>query len=290
MNTAVEAVEEVPVDPAAPKFEAYSRMDISSEDYHTDRKFVSSSGLKEMLRSPAHFRQHLDGERVEKNCYKVGTAIHCALLEPDRFKLEYITSPEYNRRTKEGREEEALFLKQAADSGKFVVTEADLEMIYGICENVDKHRDATALLKAGISEKSFYWQDPKTGILCKSRTDNISDFAILDVKSTEDASHAGFVRSCAKYNYDMSAAMYREGVFHVDDNFLDYAFLAVEKKAPYGIGLYIASEEMLASGMVRFERALQRLKECRETDQWPGYQPSGTYTTLEWPSWAYYRD
>lgn len=272
------------------QFAPYSRMDVSSEDYHNDRRFVSSTALKELMRSPAHFRHYLDSERVEKACYKIGTAIHCALLEPDRFKREYITSPEFNRRTKEGREEEAAFLKQAADAGNFVVTEKDLRMIEGICENVDKHRDASALLKAGVSEKSFYWQDPETGILLKCRTDNVSQFAILDVKSTDDASPQGFVRSCAKYNYDLSATMYREGVFSVEDTFLDYVFLAVEKEAPYSVALYLASDEMLASGMVRYREALKRLNDCRQSGQWPSYQPEGSYTTLEWPSWAYYRN
>ena len=39
------------------------RSDISSEVYHGDRSCVSVSGLKQLLRSPEHFRAYLDSER-----------------------------------------------------------------------------------------------------------------------------------------------------------------------------------------------------------------------------------
>lgn len=270
-------------------FQPYSRLDISNEDYHADKRFESSTGLKHILRSPAHYQYYKEDGQKEKEAYRVGTAIHAALLEHDRFKREYIISPDFNRRTKEGREEELAFKEQAKLDGKFIVSEDEIVMIERVAENVDKHKGASALLKAGIPEKSFYWEDPETGILCKSRTDSISPYAILDVKSCEDASPNAFMKNCAKFNYDLSAAMYREGVNAVENDYLDFAFLVVEKKAPYCVALYVAPPEMLTSGLVRFREALNKVKECRQQGEFPAYQPDGNYQMLEWPSWAYYR-
>lgn len=268
-------------------FVPFSRDDLSNEDYHADRLFESSTGLKEMLRSPAHYYHYKNAPRVDKKCYRLGTAIHTALLEPDRFKSDYIISPEFNRRSVAGKEAEAEFIKN--NIGKFIVTEAELEAITGIAESVSYHRDAMAILRLSKNEVSHFWQDEETGIYMKCRSDALTDFCNLDIKSTEDASPNAFVRSCANYNYDMSAYIYSEGTRIVSGMPRRFGFLAVEKKAPYQVALYFAPDEMLASGMVRYRDALNQLKECRASGKWPGYQPNGRYETLDWPFWAYNR-
>lgn len=273
------------IDPKA--FMPFSMDNLSNEDYHGDRQFESSTGLKEMLRSPAHYRHYKDAPRVERKVYQLGTAIHAALLEPDRFKSDYLVMPDFNRRTKEGKAEEAQYRANNAD--KFFVTEAELEAITGIAENVSYHRDAMALLKASKNEVSHFWQDEETGIYMKCRTDALTEPCILDVKSTEDASSNAFMRSCANYDYDMSAYIYSAGVQSVTGKTRGFAFLAVEKKAPYQVALYFAPEEMLASGLYRYRKALNRLKDARDSNLWGGYQPTGRCESLEWAYWAFNR-
>ena len=80
---------------------------MNNEQYHADTSAISASGLKLFMRSPAHYyAAYLDPNRVERQptpAMRLGTATHCAILEPTRFNAEYAVIPEsIDRRTKEG--------------------------------------------------------------------------------------------------------------------------------------------------------------------------------------------
>lgn len=263
----------------------HCRPDVPNEVYHADRSCVSSSGLKQILRSPAHFQAYLNGaSRKETPSMFLGTAIHTKLLEPDLYAAEYVVAPSLDKRTKEWKEFEI------ANANRKILTPDQMATVEGIAYSVGKHVSAATLLRAGLVEHSIIWQDEESGIWCKIRPDCLCvDFdtgICLDVKSTEDASAAEFVRSCVNYDYDLSAAMYLEGLRQVFKRDFDFVFLAVEKSAPYGCALYGAPDDMLNRGARRFRQALSLLKEARDSNEWACYQPHGDYAVLDWPRWA----
>lgn len=262
--------------------------DMSSDDYFGTVGYESNSSLKPALRSMAHYVHNRDTPRVDKPYFNLGSAIHAAILEPVRFQDEYVVSPVYDGRTTAGKQAKAEFLLN--NQGKFIITDDDMEVINGIAENVAYHDDAMQLLKAGKNEVSYFWQDPETEIWMRGRADSESKYATLDIKSTDDASPKGFIKSCAKFSYDMQAYIYSEGRSLVTGENKQFVFLAVEKKAPYTIGLYVASKEMLASGLLQYREALRRVAEYRANPTARlGYQPDGKIQELEWPTWAYFR-
>src|SRR5690554_7240947 len=59
-----------------------------NEVYHSHPEGVSSSGLKLVERSPAHYRYQ--AARAPSRAMEIGTAIHTALLEPERFAADYV--------------------------------------------------------------------------------------------------------------------------------------------------------------------------------------------------------
>jgi len=259
-----------------------------SEEYFGSEGYESNSSLKPILRSSAHYVYNKEAPRVDKPHFNLGSAIHAAILEPIRFKDEYVVSPVFDGRTTVGKQAKAEF--NANNQGKYIINDDDMETINGIAENVLYHDDAMQLLKAGTNEVSYFWQDPETEIWMRARADSESRFATLDVKSTDDASPKGFVKSCAKFSYDMQAYIYTEARSQVTGENKQFAFLAVEKKAPYTIGLYVASREMLASGLLQYREALRRVEEYRANPTGRlGYQPDGKIQELEWPTWAYFR-
>ena len=259
-----------------------------SEEYFGSEGYESNSSLKPILRSSAHYVYNKETPRVDKPHFNLGSAIHAAILEPIRFKDEYVVSPVFDGRTTVGKQAKAEF--NANNQGKFIINDDDMETINGIAENVLYHDDAMQLLKAGTNEVSYFWQDPETEIWMRARADSESRFATLDVKSTDDASPKGFVKSCAKFSYDMQAYIYTEARSQVTGENKQFTFLAVEKKAPYTIGLYVASREMLASGLLQYREALRRVEEYRANPTGRlGYQPDGKIQELEWPTWAYFR-
>ncbi|MDD2742061.1 MAG: PD-(D/E)XK nuclease-like domain-containing protein [Rhodocyclaceae bacterium] len=258
--------------------------DMTNAAYHGDRDIVSSSGLKKILVSPLHYQAYLTGKSEETTALRVGTAIHTALLEPHLFDSSYVVAPTVDRRTKDGKAQWEAFM--ATLGTKSLVTEAERSMIDGIVAQVRQHKMANTLLGMGKAEQSIFWTDEETGIRCKVRPDSLSSYAILDVKSTESAHRDEFPRSCVRYGYDLSAAMYQEGVRQLTGETVDFVFLAVEKSNPHLCALYKASEEMMVSGYAKFRNALRILAECRASGVWGGYQPEGDYELIDWPRYA----
>lgn len=261
---------------------------MTADEYFASEGYESNSSLKPILRSSAHYVHNKEAPREDKPHFNLGSAIHCAILEPVRFKDEYVVSPVFDGRTTAGKQAKLEFIEN--NKGKFIINDDDMECINGIAENVIYHDDAMQLLKAGTNEVSYFWQDPETEIWMRARADSESRFATLDIKSTDDASPKGFVKSCAKFSYDMQAYIYTEARQQVTGETKQFVFLAVEKKAPYTIGLYIASREMLASGLLQYREALRRVAEYRANPTGRlGYQPDGKIEELVWPTWAYFR-
>jgi hypothetical protein len=251
--------------------------------YHADRSCVSSSALKEILRSPAHYHACLSGAaRKETPALFFGQAVHDRLLEPGIFRRDYVVAPPSNRRTTAYKE------FSLANNTKKILSQEQAMALEGIAASIASHPTATHLLVNGLKEQTLIWLDEETGIWIKIRPDclNIEEGICLDLKKTQCASSDAFGRSCAEYDYDVQAALYLAGLRAIFGQDFDFAFLAVEEKVPHGCALYGAPPEMLDRGTRRVRRALRTLQECRESGCWPSYQPHGGYDLLAWPKWA----
>lgn len=242
---------------------------VPNDLYHADKTATSSSRLKSILVSPAHF---VAGESNKETSAKAfGSALHCLLLEPELFHDQYLVIRPFKKTTKAG---QALAeLVEEAAGGREIISEADFAEMQAMVASAMRHGAVRALLERGAAETTFVWQDAETEQLLKVRTDWIQPgFAIGDAKSAADASFEGFSRACAKYGYHISAAMYRIGVHVVTGEWLPFRFIALEKEPPYAVAVYEADADFLRRGEKEFRKAVRLLAECRRTGEWPSYQ------------------
>lgn len=268
--------------------QVFSADQLSNEQYHAEADHVSSTRLKTILKSPAHFliAQHVQGEPSPS--MKFGTAVHCALLEPDRFTSTYVEDPGFDRRTKEGRANADAF--DAANPGKIKIAAEDLTAIDRIRSSVSKHATARALLElpSRVVEESIFWRDQITGIRQKVRPDlrvGLDDrMAVIDVKTARDASRFAFARQVIELDYHFSAAMYSEGIKVAYGQRPVFAWLVVEANGV--ICLYQPDAELSALGEKRYRRAVNSLAACIESNQWPAYQDGRSIEPLAAPKWA----
>ena len=169
--------------------------DISNQDYHAGAG-LSSSDLKQLDRSPLHYITSKQEPHVETPSMRLGTAVHCAVLEPERFKLDYIQAPELDKRTKAGKEQWA----ELEQSGKIILTSDEYQKVIGMSQSVLNHKLAGKLFTGGEAETSYYWHQPVglDEVLCKCRPDYIKSLAngdlILDLKTTRNANLKAFQR------------------------------------------------------------------------------------------------
>ena len=223
---------------------------MSNEDYHGDRSAVSSTQLKRMLISPAHFLSGITDPEESTEALLFGSVLHGRLLEPDTFDSRFFAMPKVNRARKEGKQRYAECMVQAA--GRTVYPEAWKEPIERIIDNAMTHRKARELLAKGEAEVALVWLDPDTGIKCKIKIDWWHDARTLaDVKSAEDVTFEGFRRSCARLGYALSAAMYCEGVYQLTGEEPEWAFIACEKARPNTVAVYRAMQPMLEAAPVQ---------------------------------------
>ena len=173
---------------------------IGNEEYHKGPG-LSSSDLKLLARSPLHYKTAKASPHEETDAMRLGTAVHCAILEPERIDTEYVVAPEgSDRRTKTGKAQWA----ELEATGKTILSREEARIVQGISESVRKHPTASRLFTGGLVEQSCYWDqtvyyaDTSAEVLCKCRPDYIKDisggYVVVDLKTTLDAREKAFQR------------------------------------------------------------------------------------------------
>lgn len=262
------------------------------EEYHSLKDSISSSGLSEARRSPKHFyhRVCLGEGRKPTDAMVLGSLIHAAVLEPERYSRDMIMQPSFDLRTKIGKQDLEDWQK-ALKPEWIVVTEKNREIIMRILDSVFSHKQLLGILQAAKTEISGFARDPLAGFGCRIRPDIIipDDLSILDVKSTEDASEESFIYSIRDYDYDMQAAFYLLMASIIEKKrFETFWWIAVEKTAPYCVELYQADMAWIGIGELKVQRAILAIKYAIENNAWPSY--SGTGKIISPPSWLIQRE
>lgn len=253
---------------------------LSNAAYHA-LDAVGKSDLDKIARSPMHWKYAV---REETPAMRIGSAVHCAVLEPERFAADYVTAPECDKRTKAGKEAFAEF--EAANADKTVLSLEDAQLCTRIALAVQAHPRAGAWLRNGHPEVSALWKDEEFGVRCRARFDWMTpDGGLVDLKTTQDASAGAFARSCASFRYHVQAAWYLDA-YHQASGYLPlgFLFLAVEKTAPYGIALYELDADAVELGRQLARRDLARYAAARDMECWPGYPTE--IQSLSLPKWA----
>lgn len=265
---------------------------MSNADYH-ELPSVSSSQLKTILRSPAHYREaYLSGKEKKAPTADMllGSLTHTLFLEPEQFAEEYVESVKFDMRTTAGKTAAATFAELAA--GRTSVTAEQIQqaqnMANALCDSI-----AYNAMTGGYAESSIFFQDADTGLQCRIRPDyHVApgdawpDGLIIDVKSTDDARAEAFARTCVKFGYDLSAAMYSDGFMqeYGTQNPPVFLLLVVERDTPHGVACYEISDEMLAKGREKYRKAMNALAACQESGEWPCYPDE--IKKLDLPKWA----
>jgi hypothetical protein len=242
--------------------------DLPIEDYHSpDCEYVSSTFLRTLLsRSPAHaVAQKANGKDSE--AMKLGRLAHTMLLEPEKFKSRYCVF-DGDFRSKENREHR----DRLKDEDIELVKQEQVDELKGMVDYLNSLPIIQNAKTYGMIEPSYFWQDQKTGVLCKARPDIacVDLGVIMDMKTTTDALPEPFQRQAIKFNYALQASMQIRGfqaVYGKQD--VTYLWLVVEKEAPFGFSCYQVEQDLLQEGEAKLDEALATYKECLEKGEFP---------------------
>lgn len=245
---------------------------------------LNFSKAKHLLRSAAHFKAAMEDEEHEAtDAQHIGTMAHAMVLEGKDLRAMYAIKPAgMNLGSKEGR---AWKKEQTLP----ILKEDDIEFIPAAAEAIRNDGHASAMLR-GCPLREHVVTGNMMGVECKMLMDlagsNEGRWAIGDMKTCVDASPYGFSKAVANGHLDMQIAWYAD-LLAIAEGLEEPPFcfwIAVEKPRAAAVQVYIASEEVMASGRRKVERALTLFKQCQETGSWPGYA-SGPIN-LNLPKWA----
>lgn len=255
--------------------------DIPAEAYHAGPG-TSVSMLRAYADNPARMRY---GIRKATTAQRFGTLIHCAVLEPADLDARFCPSDleRFDSRTAAYKAE----VERAA--GRELVKRAEFEEALRIRDSVHAHPIAQELLTTTLqAEPSFYWTCPETDLLLRGRADGIRQDmrVIVDLKSTTDASPHEFGRSAAEYRYHWQAVHYCDGIKAAGGWEPEaFVFIAVEKTAPYLVGVYELAPLDLDKARDRLADTKAAYAESLRNDVWPGHPTNLERILL--PEWAH---
>jgi hypothetical protein len=248
---------------------------------------VHWSALKLIGKSPAHYRAALlETEDNDTDARKRGRAVHVAALEPDRYRAEYVT---WTGKVRNGGKWDDF---QAANAGKEILTTSMAHDCIELQRAVRGCPAAVPYLSGGRSELTVLWSFEREAmgglegyvIPCRSRIDfEAKAGALVDLKSTRDASPGGFGREVARYGYHAQAAFYQDAYFAATGRRLPYVFVAVEAAQPHVAAVYRVNQRDIELGRAHYVDLMDRLHVCMRDNHWPGYGEGEM--ELELPAW-----
>lgn len=246
---------------------------------------VNWSTLRELARSPLHYRWALDHPRRDTDTFRLGRATHTAILEPERFLADYVLWTGGARR---GHEWEA-FAAAADERCATVLTSAQYETCLAMGSAVRGNPLAAPYLAGLETEVMVTWTDEATGLACKGRLDGLlraPDPIVVELKTARTIDARRFAADMAALGYHCQLAHYVAGVraaFGIDARAV---LIVVEKDGPHDVmvapldpdgALWTGDNERLA--------LLRRLAECRASDRWPGRYEAEQDLVL--PPWCF---
>ena len=233
---------------------------------------VNFSTLKHMASSPLHYKHALDAPNVATDAMEFGSAVHCAVLEPDEFPIRYAL---WDGGTRRGKEWDAFV---DANEGRTVLRECDYLRALAVRDAVRSHPAASDLLR-GDSEVTATWTDPETDIECKARLDHINEDCAIDVKTTTSVDPFEFARTVGRMHYHAQLAHYANGAELPRNPHI----IAVESQEPFDVVVYRLPDDALSAGRALVSEWLHRVASCRESGRWPGRSAAVQDLTL--PPW-----
>lgn len=235
---------------------------LAFEDYLAGPECSKSSLWTMHTRSPAHARV----EKEASNAMQLGTAIHCAVLEPDFFAERFHRGPDDRRGNK---------WKEAAEEyGERLLTSGDYDDALAVRDAVSTNPIIRRLTGAGtVREVSAFATDPITGLRIRTRPDAFAPGIALmaDLKTTTDARASEFARRVGQLGYHAGEAIYTDTWRAAGGELDAFVFIVIEPKPPYAAQVFELTPDAVEEGRVIIRKALDRWATCAERNEWPGY-------------------
>jgi len=233
---------------------------------------LSFSSIKAFSRSPNHFLNYKAGDRIESPAMRLGTAAHCAVLEPDRWKQDYLLCTE-----RKGTKAYKAILE--TNPKTILLNKSDYDTAQKIRSSLYEEPAARKLIEDATQIETMVYGNIQ-GLPFRGIVDAATKQYVCDLKTTRDASPREFQRAAYNNSYHVQAAIYCELT-----GIEDYWIIAAENTAPYNVVPYKIDKYYLKLGRETLYDWIDRFKAWDGSPT--GYNPSKERCLiLTPPAWA----
>jgi PDDEXK-like domain of unknown function (DUF3799) len=243
--------------------------DVSNEEYHADREYISSSVLKKIYKSLDEYHmEYISGIKCPvsnstQSAFDEGSLAHSYILEPDKVMSDFSFFKGFR---KAGQEFED-FLAQAG-SDKPIISSTQHHRVKELIEAYNKRPTAVELIKGGFAEQTICGE--LQGVKVKTRFDYINPDKgyIADVKTTGYPSEIeSFKITMDGLSYHLSAALYCAMAEQFYGKPFDFYFIVLSKRDKT-CDVYKVSKQTMLMGKRIIAEALAKYKKAKETNVW----------------------
>jgi exodeoxyribonuclease VIII len=167
---------------------------------------LSYSSLKEFAKSPRHYIEYINKPKTPPtDAMKLGSMVHCLLLQSYEFDNQFLIAPEINKRTNAGKEELANLLLN--NPNKQIVSNED----YMTASNLVRSAFLNPSIEKVVKDCHSFEEEWREDILTlpyRGFYDGVSEDYILEVKTTNDGSPKSVMSDFYKRKYHIQAGLY----------------------------------------------------------------------------------
>jgi hypothetical protein len=263
--------------------------DISNAEYHASSGISKSAIMVAKNSTLDYYHAYIERstERKQTAAMALGSLLHTLTLEPHNFESEYML---YEKATGTG-SVEINKLAKLKSGNKTIISIELYQQAREMVKAIKDHSLASQLLAGASYEKSFYWINPDTGLLCKSRPDVWHETLgfFVELKKAVRPRLRDFTRQADDLGYHIQAAMQIDAKYGVKNlptpditSSLDdesgmtvrsrgddvFAFIVVPENPPYKPYIYELDFEDIEMGRQEYINTLKVIKSCQETGKW----------------------
>ena len=248
---------------------------MTDAEYHA-HPALNYSRIKHLRESAKHFRHACDNPKTSSSSMVFGSLVHLLVFECEKFDERYVVTDATDKRTKAYKE-----AKKAADeTGRDLVTEAELEAANQAARNVTSHPWVAELLadKRTEVETAHFWTQPGFGeVRMKVDAARLSPDGLhgVDLKTTRSTHPLSFRRDARMFGYEVQCAHYLHGLadrygVELGNVAVHWSIIAVENVAPFDVTVFHFSVDTIDKALCEYDALAELYEICVETNTWPG--------------------
>lgn len=236
---------------------------------------LGSTQLGWLAVSPLEYRYRSNQPPEQTDALRLGSAVHVAALEPQRFEQVYAGEPDPARIGGAKPRATKAYRDAVGDieaSGRIVLKNDAMTSVIRMALAVREHPHAAALLRRATEREVTVIWEREDGRRCRGRLDILGDDIAGDLKTTrslKDFSPWVITRE----GYYRQASWYVDGLRRCGRHARAFFLIAVESSPPHDVGVFVFSQANLEIGQLECEHLVERLAECERADRWPGMFP-----------------